>query len=383
MYIKRPSAHIKADFHKDIRQAQRPSSIFHSCSLLLYLLFESKSTFLSLPLSTIILLQTSDISVFSNKQSLTTFLTIMKSIFAMQAFAAVASAAVGLLVPFYEYPYGDDALADWNALITAIDAHPEMPYYVIINIDNGGPYSPNPPSGMQDFALWIDAINSRSNAKAIGYIHTSYGTRDSSVMLEAVDNYANWTTSAGRSSNASSYNIQMDGIFFDEIDTDPTMLDYNTEITTYAKSVFESRGGPIVLNPGTLVQSGSESLFDIADSIVQIETCYTNSSGATDSGYIQRCAPGTYEPFTESLLDTLGNETITAKSSVIVHDFYNTYSPYDAAALSSLQSSITAASTKGLHSFYMSLFGYTGNFTLSPASIINVATYAAQSQSMR
>ncbi|EFX01640.1 spherulin 4-like cell surface [Grosmannia clavigera kw1407] len=307
----------------------------------------------------------------------------MKSFLSLSALMAVASATVGLLVPMYEYPYGDDALADWNALITAVDAHPAMPFYIIININSGAPYFPNPPSGLDDFAVWIDALNSRSNAKSIGYIHTESSSRDSSVIIEGVTQYLNWTTSAGRTTNASAYNVQLDGIFFDEIDTDPTKLAYNTKITEFAKSAFEDRGGPIVLNPGTLVQAGSESLFDIADSIVQMETCYTNSSGATDPDLYERCAPDTYTPFTPDALSTLGNETVKAKSSVIVHDFYESWEPYAQAALASLQEGITAAVSHSVHSFYFSLLGYTGNFTLAPASIINVATYAAHAQNLR
>lgn len=307
----------------------------------------------------------------------------MKSFLSLSALMAVASATVGLIIPMYEYPYGDEALADWNALITAVDAHPAMPFYIIININSGSPYFPNPPEGLQDFAVWIDALNSRTNAKSIGYIHTESSTRDSSLIIEGVSQYLNWTTSAGRTTNATAYNVQLDGIFFDEIDTDPTKLQYNTEITEYAKSCFESRGGPVILNPGTLVQSGSESLFDIADSIVQVETCYTKSSGATDPNLYERCTPGTYTPFTPELLTTLGNETVKAKSSVIVHDFYESFNPYTQAALSSLQTGITAAVDHSVHSFYFSLLGYTGNFTMAPASIINVATYAAHAQNLR
>lgn len=298
------------------------------------------------------------------------------------ALATAASATVGLLVPLYEYPTGTVATADWTALIAAVDAHPLLPFYVVVNDGNGPPYSPNPPASMPDWAQWIDALNSRSNAKTIGYVYTSQSTRAYSDLTAAVDQYASWTTSAGFTTNTSRYNIRIDGIFFDEIDTVPTKLTNNTQLTNYAKSAFAARGGPIVLNPGTLVQAGSESLFDLADSILQIETCYTTTTGATDPGPIVRCPTGGYTPFTPALAATVGTAAQSAKSSIVVHDFYETWSPFVAASLSTLQADIAAVINQGVHSFYFTVYGYTTNFTASPASIAEVAAYAAQLQGL-
>ncbi|CAK7197941.1 hypothetical protein SEUCBS139899_000592 [Sporothrix eucalyptigena] len=307
----------------------------------------------------------------------------MKSSACLPALATVASATVGLLVPLYEYPTGTTATADWNALIAAVDAHPQLPFYVVINDGNGPPFSPNPPSSMPDWAEWIDALNKRSNAKTIGYIYTTQSTRDYATLTAAVDQYAAWTYSAGFTTNATAYDIHLDGIFFDEIDTDPTKLANNTNLTKYAKTAFASRGGPIVLNPGTAVESGSESLFDLADSILQIETCYTNSTGATDPGNILRCPTGGYKPFTPSLPASLGtNATRLGKSSIVVHDVYQTWSPFEAASLSSLETDIQSVVSAGVHSFYFTTYGYTANFTSSPASITEVAAYAAQIQNL-
>ncbi|CAK7212309.1 hypothetical protein SBRCBS47491_001419 [Sporothrix bragantina] len=296
---------------------------------------------------------------------------------------AASTTPVGLLVPLYEYPTGTTATADWQALIDAIDAHPQLPFYVIVNDGNGPPYSPNPPSSMPDWAQWIDLINARSNAKTIGYIYTSASARDYATLTSAVDQYAAWTTTAGFTNNASAYDIHIDGIFFDEIDTQPSKLSNNVALTTYAKTAFAGRGGPVVLNPGTLVQAGSESLFDLADSILQIETCYAKSSEATDPGNVLRCPAGGYTPFTTATPATLGtNATRSAKSSIVVHDFYEQWSPFEAASAASLQAGIDAVVNQGVHSFYFTTYGYTTNFTSAPASITDVAAYAAQIQNL-
>ncbi|CAK7246163.1 MAG: hypothetical protein STHCBS139747_007786 [Sporothrix thermara] len=299
----------------------------------------------------------------------------------LTASAAAATAPVGLLVPLYEYPSAGAPTTDWQALIDAIDAHPQLPFYVVINDNNGPPYAPNPPEAMPDWAPWISAVNSRSNAKAIGYIWTDSSTRDYATLTTAVDQYAAWTTDAGFSNNASMYDIHIDGIFFDEIDTQVSKLANNTALTTYAKQAFAARGGPIVLNPGVLVESGSESLFDLADSILQLETCYAASSAAVD-GVVPRCPPG-YTPFTTASPDTLGtNTTQLAKSSIIVHDFYQQWSPYVPATLAELQASIQSVVSKGVHSFYFNTYGYTADLVAAPASIAEVAAYAAQIQNL-
>ncbi|CAK7227282.1 hypothetical protein SCUCBS95973_006487 [Sporothrix curviconia] len=296
---------------------------------------------------------------------------------------AASADPVGLLVPLYEYPTGTTATADWQALIDAIDAHPQLPFYVVVNDGNGPPYAPNPPASMPDWAPWIDAVNARGNAKTIGYIYTSASARDYATLTAAVDQYAAWTTTAGFTNNASAYDIHIDGIFFDEIDTDPSLLSNNVALASYAKTAFAGRGGPVVLNPGTLVDAGSESLFDVADSILQIETCYATASAATDPGNVLRCPAGGYAPFTTATPATLGtNATRSARSSIVVHDVYEQWSPFEATSLASLQAGIDAVVAQGVHSFYFTTYGYTANFTAAPASLAEVAAYAAQIQNL-
>jgi hypothetical protein len=305
----------------------------------------------------------------------------MKSAVPLSMLAAVAAAKTGILLPLYEYPTGDTATADWNAAIAAATAHPDLNFYVIMNDNSGPPYSPNPPEAIVDFAAFLGSWNALSNVKLIGYIATGYGDKSTSDVEAAVDQYAAWTTAEGWTAGVEYY-IQMDGIFFDEIDTSTSQLTRNTDIVQYAKSKFN---GPVMLNPGTTVQSGSESLFDVADAILDIEACYTSSVGRIDfNGYA--CDPTTsgYSAFTPSSLDKLGtNATRLARSAVVVHDFYDSWSPYEPASEATLQTDIEAIVAKGIHSFYIAQLGYNTNFTgAEPASVTTVAKLAAEAQGL-
>jgi hypothetical protein len=284
---------------------------------------------------------------------------------------------VGVILPIYLYPTVGPQ--DWAAVTQAATAHPQLPFYIIVNNNGGAPYSQNPPSNIIDWADPLGSLNSRSNVRSIGYVATTFGSRAIAEVKAGIDQYFAWTTQQGWSGNTN--DIAIDGIFFDEIDTNPSKLAYNTEITQYAKTAFASRSGPVVLNPGVHVQAGSESLWELADAIMNIETCYTTVPGATDPGGILRCPTGAYTPFTPAFLNTIpaGRE---GKSSVLVHDYYDSWSPYRPAPVATVQAHVNAIVAEGVHSFYLTQFGYTANFTQEPASITSVANFAAQAQGL-
>ncbi|KAH6653294.1 spherulin 4-like cell surface [Truncatella angustata] len=304
----------------------------------------------------------------------------MKPIDLIATFAAAAFASTGILLPLYEYPYGDAAIADWDAVVAAAVAYPKLDFHVIVNINSGPSYDPNPPAGIKDFAPYLGSLNAHGNVKLIGYIATKYGSKSTSEVQAAVDQYSAWTTAEAWT--GTSYDIHLDGIFFDEIDTTTGQLEHNTQISRYAKSKFADKGGPIVLNPGTFVRNGSESLFDVADAVLEIEACYTRSAGRPDwDGYACDPSKSGYFPFTPGTLEKLGtNATRVARSSVVVHDFYNSWSPYTPVSEQMLQTYVDAVVAKGVHSFYLAQLGYLGNFTAEPASITTVARLAAAAQ---
>jgi hypothetical protein len=313
-------------------------------------------------------------------------LIAMQLLLPLTALATVASATVGILLPIYRYPLNDGKL-EWDAVAAVAGTHSTLPFYVIVNNERGAPYPQNPPPNMIDWADPLGALNSKSNVRTLGYIATTFGARDIAEVKRGIDQYAVWTTQTGWSGAVN--DVSLDGVFFDEIDTDPQFLDYNREISQYARTVLSARPGAtgaiVVLNPGVPVNSDSYSLFDVADAIVQIETCHAPNSaagGALDPDGKPRC-PVTppYTPFKPESLDAIRDEH-AARSAVIVHDFYDSWEPYTPAPLATLEADVNAIVQKGVHSFYVTQYGYTANFTQEPASIGTVAKLAAQAQGL-
>ena len=307
----------------------------------------------------------------------------MKSCIVFSALAAAVYAKTAILVPYYISPY--TWKADWDALICTIDKHPALDFYVIVNNGNGPPYNSSlaepgspTPRDLIDWADHLGQVNARSNAKTIGYVYTGFGGRDAALVKQGIDDYAKWKTQ--KNWGGVDQDISIHGIFFDEINTDPAQLQRNLDLTRFAKSVVG--GGLVVLNPGVAVQPGSETLFDAADSILNLETCYTKDHDQAHDGTEPRCHLG-YTPFTGASLNGLpSNSSQVGRSSVVIHDFYETWSPYVPASKSTFETDAAAIVKKGVHSFYVAQYGYQGNFTMGPASITEVARVAAAAQGL-
>lgn len=125
--------------------------------------------------------------------------------------------------PSSEYPYGDAAIADWNATAEATPAHPRitMEFYFIRN-DNLEPFAITTLTEKDDNTTftWVASFRTRSRLSQIGSATI--------VVLPS----------------------------------------------TQRKSL--PHPGPVVLNPITFAQSGSELLFDAADDIMDIEVCHSD-----------------------------------------------------------------------------------------------------------
>lgn len=305
----------------------------------------------------------------------------MKSLLAMVGLLATTTAAVDILLPLYIYPINNlekpyDGTVDWTAAIAAIDAHPDLTFNVIINPNSGPPFASE--AGIKiDWAQWIGQINNRPNTVTLGYIST-LGTvqpqpRDIAIVKQGIDTYAAWNRTNGWDGN--SWDIHIDGIFFDEVNTAPAQLDYYKDVSNYAKS----KTTKAVLNPGVAVNTASYELYDVADAILSLETCYTADVDAPQD----RCPRNTYTPFTPASLSALPSGAAQkAKSSVLVHDFYDDWEPYQPASLATLQTDINAIVAQGVHSLYITQWGYNESFTREPASVGTVSNLLALAQGL-
>ncbi|OQD87940.1 hypothetical protein PENSOL_c075G08256 [Penicillium solitum] len=169
--------------------------------------------------------------------------------------------STGLLVPLYAWP-GIDA---WNTIYDSIEAHPSIPFYLIIN-PSTGPGDTEYPEEV--FITAIAKLNSYSNAKVLGYTHTKQGTRSSSEVEKDIATYAKWATYTGK-------NIRLSGIFFDEAANgkDPRKLAYFENLSRKSKS---SGLSTVIFNPGVKLVADVGKWFAAADFIVECENTYAN-----------------------------------------------------------------------------------------------------------
>jgi hypothetical protein len=93
-----------------------------------------------------------------------------------------------------------------------------------LNPDSGPGTTPFPNG---DFYPQIAKLNQYSNVEVVGYVHTSYASRNISAVLADVATYSGWA--------ANSSSIALNGIFFDEAPSD-----YSQDASTYMATIDQA-----------------------------------------------------------------------------------------------------------------------------------------------
>ncbi|QRV85871.1 spherulin-4 [Ceratobasidium sp. AG-Ba] len=196
---------------------------------------------------------------------------------------ARAALASGVIFPLYIYP-GDNCV-NWSSAISAVAAHPNLPFYWIINPNSGPGGVNNQPDANYQACVPKLRPSSNPNVKVIAYVRTGYGTgRSASDVQQDVHTYAQW---------GSSY--RPSGIFFDEVPYQDSWRTTYKAYADYARSQITNAF--VTLNPGTsAIASG---YFSFADQIVTVEKYYKDFS------------PSDY---------TISSSTPASKQAVILHD---------------------------------------------------------------
>ena len=130
----------------------------------------------------------------------------------------------GVIVPLYTYPTS----STWNTMVKVKSSYPSVPTIAIINPSNG--------PGVAKDSNYSDGIKKLQAAgiSVLGYVHTSYSSREASIVKADIDKYK-------------SYYPSVNGIFFDEMANWQGKEAYYKNLTVYAKS----KGyGMTVGNPG-------------------------------------------------------------------------------------------------------------------------------------
>ena len=159
-------------------------------------------------------------------------------------------------LPLYIYPFNQS----WDAVTTAIAANPTLQFQIVISPHLANIYPD------ANYVLGLSSLNLFPNVQTLGYIYTSWATRNISEVEEEVDAYAAWPNFLGG-------DIAVDGIFFDETPTAYTndTSSYLNSITSYARTALGPNKVHIAFNPGLPV---NKAFYDIADTINIFENTF-------------------------------------------------------------------------------------------------------------
>jgi hypothetical protein len=178
----------------------------------------------------------------------------------------VNSSFTGTLIPLYSYPT-DSA---WNALI---NTNTSLQTIAIIN-PNSGPVECNT-SISDDYRMGIANLKAHS-IKVIGYVYTSYGSRDTMAVKADIDRYRECFTN-------------LDGIFLDETNSSSLSASYYEGINSYIKETNSSQ--LTVLNPGVYPD---EAIVRTSDITVIYEDVGENYDAITSPTYVSQYSPSRF-----------------------------------------------------------------------------------------
>ena len=138
---------------------------------------------------------------------------------------AHAAPRLELLVPAYFYPAGSGS-DDWQALD---EAAARVGITAIVNVNSGPGDALDP-----NYLAVVESLHA-AGGRVLGYVHTSWGGRDSAVEQADVDAYL--------------ARYPLDGFFIDEMASDAANLSHYTSLYSYIKG--KGAGLMVLGNPGT------------------------------------------------------------------------------------------------------------------------------------
>ncbi|KAI4622599.1 uncharacterized protein J4E87_006166 [Alternaria ethzedia] len=162
---------------------------------------------------------------------------------------------------------------------------PRIHFTVVVNVHNGPGEGALPNA---EYTAAIEALNSLSNVRTIGYVATTWCTRDLSSVLDDIAAFSFW----GEYDSS----LALSGVFVDETPTQYS-TDYAVYLDSIAQAVQDSTGlkdNYIVHNPGALPEPRyfDEALFTGPDLTVVFENSFSNWT--TESGELFK-ATGSYD----------------------------------------------------------------------------------------
>ncbi|KAH9897130.1 Spherulation-specific family 4-domain-containing protein [Xylariomycetidae sp. FL2044] len=259
----------------------------------------------------------------------------------------VASAsATGAILPLYIYPSAEynDGAANWAPAFDAIDAHSNVPWLVVVNVDSGPGGSYQPGDADINYIAGATKLNAYSNVQTVGYVHTRYAATPMDELQANITAWASWGSYADA-------DISVQGIFFDESSADYAYLE---EATNFARQAF---GTDITTVCNFGVAAGQE-YYDICDVVVAFESCLN--------------CDGLPQYKSQTTLDANIPSGYESQVAVIVNSFTGTAYDGSAADASLLQEYVDTAAADGVSWVYFCSAGY-DSITSTPVTVGQLA----------
>ncbi|KAI0356485.1 hypothetical protein OH77DRAFT_206143 [Trametes cingulata] len=176
---------------------------------------------------------------------------------------AAATLSSGVLIPLYIDPVGGPDCSGWRPLLDTIAAHPNLPFWTIINPDSGpGKHGSQAPAEYQQCIPVLRA----PNVVVLGYVPTFEGAAGKqNGVTQDVDTYAGWDAA-----------YRPDGIFFDQVSGESADFATYEGFVAHARPLFNGGSGFISLNPGTAPDD--TAYYGIADLVLSAENFFDQFS---------------------------------------------------------------------------------------------------------
>jgi effector-binding domain-containing protein len=193
----------------------------------------------------------------------------------------------GLLLPLYIYPSSGINTPEFQQLITLKKSFPNIPFYGIINPNNG------PGNSIDTNYANISKELNKEGIILLGYIHSTYANRNATILKQEM---LNWSL----------FYPEIKGFFIDEMsyENNDTKINYYYDILNYSKSTL---GYSIHIgNPGIPVDSRYYSDLEFNFIVMYENSNYpTLTEFQTNQMYKDRKAVLIYnQNYNESLLQT-------------------------------------------------------------------------------
>ncbi|KAJ6465716.1 Spherulation-specific family 4 [Mycena sanguinolenta] len=255
-------------------------------------------------------------------------------------------AQLRILLPLYIYPSAvfNDGAAQWQPALAAMSSNRAVPWLAVVNPDSGPGGTGLPGYDDTNYISGVSQLNAQPNVRTIGYVHTMSSTAPMAKLQANITTWKNWA--------ASSSNISVDGIFFDEASANATYL---TQAVSFARQAFGSKPITTVCNFG--VATAAE-FYSICDVVVAFESCLNGAASGDPPPYKSQTTISANIP-----------SGLQGQAAILVHDFSGTAVDGSTANAALLQQYAHTLVSNGVGwSYITSSSGY-NSLTTSPATV--------------